>query len=389
MDLIHLYRRLLRESSYLPPAFSDIITQQIRHQFHQHKKVNKHVKKRTMRARAALSTMRAANHGDANCMGSLIEKGFGRTGKRRRELLAQFVAPQGPSDSASLEALLSEGGPKAELAAGDETQAEGDSNQPTGSRPTHPFIDKWDRTKLSQFLKSQREVQGTSSNSLHWIRGKLRQVKEGNSVPKVNSWGKPPSETLTRAKLAGFWRRQADKMVPPVEKGEWELLERLTLGAQNEGEWSIPPRRTKAKLLLGDEPEATWDWKRYATNPTYWIERPRTSRVRSNPEDTAVGPYRGRKTRDSLPERWFRRAYQKVWQMTSYMEQDPNKLEYQFKWGTAKINLTPPNKGQLSVFKGVDANGRLPRTKEEILEEARRKSGKRKQESNKPKASQP
>lgn len=348
---LHLYRHLLREITYLPPAFSGIISNQVTHQFHLHAKESNHTQKRLARARSTLRNIKSANHGSKACMAALISKGFGRSGKRRRGLLSQFVLAQGPDDSASLEALL-----------GDKKAAtENDETEPAAkSLPKNSFLDKWDRPKLLQFLKSQRAQQEQTGSGVEWDGNPIKTVDESVQVPQKNIWGKKPSETLVRAKQAKWWKRQADKTMPPLGKGEWHLLQRLSNGAQDEGEWKIPSRRTAVKPLSGeaDQAEQEWNWEEYATKPTASIERARMVRAQQYFGECNSTPFLGKAHRNTIPERWFRRTYNQIWRKTAYMEQDPNTLKHKFTWGSSQNKLPSATERQSVLFEGVDDKGR-------------------------------
>ncbi|KAF4125480.1 hypothetical protein GMORB2_4320 [Geosmithia morbida] len=357
---LHIYRHLLREISYLPPAFSSTISDQVRHQFHQHANSPTHAKLRLSRARAGLRTIMAANRGDTDCMTRLMAKGFGREGKRRRQLVSEFVVSQGVGDSSSLEKML-------EAATVDDdgvaATTPDDARSSTKKRKDkNAFLDRWDRPKLLQFLKTQQRAQNETKTSVIWGGSPIKTVDDMAGIPATNSWGKPPSETLVRAKQAKWWKRHADKIMPPIDKGEWQLLQRLSDGAQSQrgSEWAIPPRRTPAVSLSGPVEEDTKSrLDASAFHSAAFVDRPRTVRLRRyTGESRDAGPYTGKPHRDTISDRWFRRAYRRVWRKTSYAEMDANTLKYTFTWGKASsTSLPPPSPTQSTVFDGVDDNG--------------------------------
>ncbi|POR39050.1 Uncharacterized protein TPAR_00754 [Tolypocladium paradoxum] len=360
---LHLYRHLLRESSYLPPAFRATIALTIRDRFHRNRKHDARAKAHLSRALSALRGLRAANSGDKNAMAGLISKGFARTGSRRRELMAQFVKPQGPNDSRALEALLDRAA-SSSTAKGATGPAAGETacGAPQGSRkPRNVFFQKWDQPKLLQMLQSQKQHQKDTKGTTSWPGTAVKGTDEDQFVPKLNIWGNPPAESLVRAKRAHWWRRSADKIMPPLGKGEWDLLGRLSSGAQDRGEWAIPERRHSAKPLVAQGSLRAFDWEGYATKPAAVVEREqsRSRQRRSGRKDT--GPYGGRERSQAASSRWFRRAYSRTWQLTPSVSQDPNTLRYSFAWGTAQSRLPAATKAQLEIFEGVDQRGhKLP-----------------------------
>ncbi|KAL6880888.1 hypothetical protein J3F83DRAFT_720200 [Trichoderma novae-zelandiae] len=350
---IQLYRHLLRECSYLPPVFRAEITSTIQDRFHRHRKHDPRAKAHLARANTALRTLRAANSGDKAAMEGLMFKGFGRSGSRRRELMAKFVIPQGPKDSSALEkVLVSPGQGEGE---GAESSAKG------AAKGKRAFFEKWDQEKLLRILRSQREQQRNTKGTASWPGNAVKTIDPDQFIPEQTIWGKPPCEALKRTKRAGWWRRNAEKIMPPLGRGEWEILKELTAGAQERDEWQIPDRRPLAASPAATEETAArtqWNWKDYATKPAAIVEKPKALKQQRRTGQKDSGPY-GVKDRDrDLPKRWFQRAYSRTWQLTPTMTQDPNTLKYSFIWGSVQPRLPPAAKHQLDIFEGVDERGR-------------------------------
>ncbi|KAF7561798.1 hypothetical protein G7046_g2344 [Stylonectria norvegica] len=376
---LHVYRHLLRECSYLPPAWRNIVTTSIRNRYQRHRKYDDREKTHRISAVSALRRLRAANSGHKGAMRKLVENGFGRSGERRRQLLSPFVQATSPSDSDSLEALLDgETGsvtlktknkkeavptdPKAKrLATGD------DEDSPITSissrPPSNSFYQNWDAEKLTKFLNSQKKAM--TENKHVWISREIKLIDPRKDIPKTNIWGKPPSENVVRSKTATFWRLNANKMMPPVSKGEWDLLRRLSEGAQSLDDYKIPERRPAATPLAqrNDSPSSSWNWTRHANAPAAWAERSNTFEAAFRTGQETTGPYQAlRKIREVSP-RWYRRMYSRTWQMTPMVEQDARTLKHSFSWGAAKSPICAPSKAQLEIFEGVDSHGAVPKPK--------------------------
>ncbi|KAG6010714.1 hypothetical protein E4U43_008538 [Claviceps pusilla] len=368
---LQLYRHLLREVSYLPPAFRKTIDSTIRKRFHNNRPHGPHTKKRLAKAMSSLRTLRAANSGDKDAMQSLVMKGFGRTGNRRRELMTQLVKPQGPADSQALESLLDQTSAPSttnqqNLADASKTSDEAESmSENTSRKSKNSFFERWDRDKLLQILRSQKQQQMATRCSTSWPGQFVKNTDPDQHVPKTNIWGKPPAATLVRAKRANWWRRNADKIMPPLGKGEWDLLRQLSQGAQKAGEWAVPARRPHALLpqstseAAGIAGDGQWNWEAHAAAPVARVEQPRTvsRHRRTGLQDS--GPYGGTPGRKEVSSRWFRRVYNRTWQLTPIMEQDPNTLRYDFQWGRQAPNLPSATNSQMQIFEGVDASGKL------------------------------
>ncbi|KAL7944271.1 hypothetical protein V8C42DRAFT_353676 [Trichoderma barbatum] len=354
---VQLYRHLLRECSYLPPAFRAEIASTIQDRFHRHRKYDTRAKAHLARAHTALRTLRAANSGEKAAMESLISKGFGRTGSRRRELMAQFVLPQGPKDSSALEEALDSAskGSKATKDSPSTTHTSTDG----ATKAKRAFFEKWDQEKLIKILQSQRQQQRDTKGTASWPGTPVKTIDPDQFIPKETIWGKPPVERLKQTKRAHWWRRNADKIMPPLGRGEWEVLKELSNRGQERDEWKIPERRPLANSMATDEMTAqNWNWKGYATNPAAIVEKPKSLKQQRRTGQKESGPY-GVKDRDrDLSTRWFQRAYTRAWQLTPTMAQDPNTLKYSFTWGSIQSRLPPAAKHQLEIFEGVDENGR-------------------------------
>lgn len=367
---LHLYRHLLREVSYLPPAFRPTLAAMARDRYRRHRDDAPRTAAHLSRGRNALRSLRAANSGDQAIMAKLVAKGFGRSGPRRRELLSRFVKPQGPSDTKQLGKLLGEERATATATEADSKPATSPplaDDSPTGGRGKsktkvkNGFYDKWDQEKLLQLLRSQQRQQAESRGATSWRVSPVKNANPDQFVPERNIWGHAPAENVVRAKRARWWRLSAEKLMPPLGSGEWQLLARLSKGAQEEPEWAVPERRTPGVSLDGaDDGSAGWDWKAYASRPATIVERPRSLPHYRRTGQKDRGPYGGRECKPRLSARWFRRVYNRTWQVTPKMDQDAASLRYSFAWGGSGQWAVPPaTEAQRDIFEGVDSKGRV------------------------------
>ena len=375
LPTLHVYRHMLREVTYLPPAFGSRIVSIIRQRFHRHQhdaiRPAEHIKK----AQKALRQLRAANSGDKKAMESLIHKGFGRTGLRRRRLFGSFARAEAPKDSEALDKLIDA---STEASASQDADGNGieqdevnSSNdqyiQLSGGKKArlnkNTFFERWDQKKIQQILTSQRSQQGQTKKTTSWSTKEIRNKGPDRFVPETNIWGKPPSFVVVRAKRAHWWRSNADKMMPPLEPGEWDLLKGLGSGLQDTAEWKIPDRRLLARPLSqpADQVSPAETWQDHATKPAHRAESTKAflHRRRTGHEDK--GPYgvRGRNT--PLSARWFRRAYNRTWQVTPRMDQDPKTLKYSFAWGRPQVQVPTATEAQLAMFEHTGSS--IPKSK--------------------------
>ncbi|ATY66424.1 hypothetical protein A9K55_000736 [Cordyceps militaris] len=351
---LSIYRQLLRECSYLPPAVRPTIQSLIQTRFQQHRKYDPRAKPHWERAQRVQRTLAAANTGHRRCMEELISKAFGRSGTRRRQLMREFVVPQGAADSQALEALTQT------------TTTAATTNPPTKAKrpignPKNRFFLKWDQPKLLRLLSSQRRHQNEARSTSHLLGTSIKTINPDVDVPKENIWGDPPAECVVNAKKARWWRRSADKMQPPLGRGEWDLLGRLSRGAQEADEWRVPARRVRVGGALAQplqEESQAAALMRYASHTAAAVERSHGAKrsARAGQQDT--GPYGHGHSGKGLSPRWFRRAYARAWMLTPKMEQDPRTLQYTFTFGDLP-RLRDATPQQRSIFDGVDANGQL------------------------------
>ncbi|RGP67438.1 hypothetical protein FSPOR_5998 [Fusarium sporotrichioides] len=402
----HLYRHILRETSYLPPAIRPTITTQIRSKFRGHRRNDPLRDKHRAKGTNVLRKLRAANSGHKKWMEELLMHAFGRKGSRRRSLMSSFVRPEPPSDTEALEEMIKDAqadqkpddgvvaksaettieddsspgeqkAKKEKAGSAIDTPSDGKEEVPRkilvrrGPKPLEPtFYHKWDVPKLAKLLSSQRSLQ--QSVNMSWPKSSIRGLDPDMDTPKTNIWGKPTPERVYQAKRAHFWRRSIPKAMPPLDNSEWEFLGRLSNGAQEEEQWKIPERRTAAKPVRlvktrNKSPTLDWDWESYATQPTNKVERinPLAQFAHVGPDKTDH-PYHHHSDRDlkELTPRWFRRAYQRIWHLSPKMETRPTTGKNIFVWGTFNPGVTAPSRRQLEIFDGVDSKGQVPRTRQ-------------------------
>src|SRR4051794_19051413 len=101
---LHLYRHLLRESSYLPPFARSTVDYRIKGRFRRHRdaeggRLDMHLSN----GHRELRTMRAAVAGDMPRMYKLLLQCFGRIGHRRRRLLEDLLQKEPMTDTEKLE----------------------------------------------------------------------------------------------------------------------------------------------------------------------------------------------------------------------------------------------------------------------------------------------
>lgn len=372
---LHLYRQLLREASYLPPVCQPFARSQIRARFRVHQydlpaARSPATSLRLRRARHDLRYLWAANNGLASNMFRILLLAYGRIGKRRRTLVANFVAKELPSDSAALEAQIradteagvgagAGAGAGAEDGKGAGKQEEKERPGPTtNKRKLEPdWLDDWDLPKLHVLAVSQARQSFWSPKPD--IKGS--KLKPENDIPKENSWGRPLPMKLARSKLRKWYKMLINRLMPPLGRAEWNTLELLARGEPDRSLWAMPSRRSPARSHREDEDDGrkTWDWRAYATEPVRSIERgsSRSQKARTGEEGEApygLGPPIGLQNYNSL--RMWQRLYTKVWLMTPTMaESESHPGKWNILWGKKSRDVPVATPNQTAFFEGAVA----------------------------------
>lgn len=316
---LHIYRHLLREASYLPPICRPFIVGRIRSRFDKHRNDDPHTpdtKRRIHRARHDVRYLWAANNGLLTNMRRILLLVFGRTGKRRSELIHDFVRKEPPSDSEELERALAREREARTYKARDGTRKE----------RAPDWLDKWDTDKIRTFATSQGRTDQAASPR---PQIKAKQVDPVQRLPETNIWGRPLAASLARSKLRTEYKALVNRILPPVAKSEWDLLRALAKGEADRGLWEMPPRRPRAVLPDGDHGDGgndkEWDWQAYATEPVRSIERGRSRSQRARTGEEVDGPYKQGtpKGLHRYTPRLWRRLFAKIWEMTPVIEEKP------------------------------------------------------------------
>ena len=205
----HLLRALLRECSYLP----DPVARQYMHT-HTVKRFRRYRDDRDptykndllwlsrMRRSALqrLSLLRRANEGYSRPLQRVLFIAYGRTGKRRRDLLAGFMAPGVPVDTQAVTELI---------------------KQPImyeeGWHPPSIVVD---------LLHSQLKNPHIKQFDARPVVKMLEPL-----IPKENSWGRPLAACRQRNIRRRWYRAVLESQLPPLPEQDWNLLQGLLSGS--------------------------------------------------------------------------------------------------------------------------------------------------------------
>lgn len=348
---LHIYRGLLRQTSYLPPVCQPYVRQQIVSRFRRHaadQPTCPQTRRRVRQARHDLRFLYAANNGLVDNLYRILLLVFGRTGSRRRLLIHALLRQDPPVDSAQLEAAIAR-----DTDARTYTKRDGSLAQRSPD-----WLDKWDTRKLRALAASQAK-RGPAHSPRPDI--KASQTNPPTRLPHTNIWERPLPARLARSKLRKEYVRLVNRILPPLPASDWQTLRALALGhADSNALCQMPPRRRPAAPLQaahGDHGASTqWSWHAYATEPVRAVERAssRSQRGRTghpvpgpHGQDAAIGLHR-------YTPRLLRRLFAKVWEMTPTMEERPGaEGKWDIAWGKVPKDVPVAAPAHATFFDGA------------------------------------
>ncbi|KZF23353.1 hypothetical protein L228DRAFT_246117 [Xylona heveae TC161] len=313
---LHLLRSLLRECTYLPdPAARTYFHQYILQRFRKHTQENQSAASDSVRitqllrsARRGLSVLQRANNGELKHLQKVLMHTYGRSGKRRRELLAEVSQSDIPADQNALETVRNNA-----------------QNKASGFTPS---------TRLLALAKSHQKRPSAEL-------GKSSIKRLSPKIPETNIWGRRFPECRARNMRRKWFAGLLEKIQPPLPRHEWDRLCALATGKQKIFPFEMPQRRSCLNASDSSALAKVASW-RTGASPFYpkkdMIEQPHV-----------------------LTSRFMRRLWARIFMQTPTMSQDLSGKEWRVEWGSVhdgRIQLkraTSPS--TLSLFEGVDEKG--------------------------------
>ncbi len=335
---LHLYRHLLREASYLPPLARPFVDNQIKHGFARHRKDGgQRCQKHIRQGHHDLRMLRAANAGDLARMRRVMLEAFGRTGRRRRDLMSDLLHREAPANLAEHERYAAEISPVT-----------------SGDRELD-WLDTRDLDKLRTLARSQVQA-GLVGSPKPDITA--QQTSPDKTIPVKNSWGRPLPRKPYRTKLKNGWKAVADKCMPPLPKAEWETLAAIAQGTMH-GQWLPPPRRALGRLVSEAAREATgWNWQSYAVKPVVAVDRParrRSKLLTGAVDDNTPGGDPEPVGCHKYTARTWRRLLRDIWTLSSTMEEKVGEKaagrRWNIAWGKTVFHPAPAAAGAMEFLK--------------------------------------
>lgn len=319
LKILHLFRALLRQCSYLPdPTSRKFLHKHVVSRFRDYHPSNvyspsngrgKTIEILQQRrpvliktARKGVKYLQRANDGHQLHLGKILSMTYGRIGTRRHALLKSLKTPDTgiPVDQEAVERLITD--PR-------------EQNVPQPSKQLMALIRSQARRKI-----------------LHFDRPSHPAVAP--DIPEKNNWGRPMPVKRVRNIKRRWYASALDKVMPPLPEKEWHELRKLATG-ETPWEGPVPRRRQDKRRGFKD------DLMRYPG-------------LLSSPH--------------MLTPRYMRRMWARIFGQCPLMEPSAkSRSGWYVKWGDMreykKLALPPKNHGTnpSAMFEGVDEYGKVMR----------------------------
>ena len=310
LEVTHLFRALLRECSYLPdPIAKEYFKKHVVTRFRRHwtargsetskSPPSKERQRQLLKtARKGLGTLTHANDGDHRPLYKVLSFAYGRSGRRRRDLISELQAPE---TTANVISTL----PIPDLAN-------------VGSNAKVPRL-----TPQAEAIARSQANHGVSRDH----KALLRHVQP--KIPEKNAWMRPMPQVRVKNMTAEWYANTLDRLLPPLPDRDLLFLQRLV---RREEPWSAPAFRLAALF-----------------------SKPTRSGGKSKISPKRAGGQR------LIPRRMMQRLWTRVLALCPVLSWNEKKPGWIVTWGDADVKpqkvstITTPTR----LFDGVDENGRV------------------------------
>ena len=307
---IHLFRALLRECSYLPdPVAKEYFKKHITLRFRRHWRSRTNeactpppTDERRVRllkaAREGLSTLTRANDGQPKVLYKVLSYAYGRSGRRRRDLIDELQIPEVVADSSptSTDSGFAEVGSNAKL----------------------PRL-----TPRAEAIAKSQANHGVSRDH----KGPLRYVRP--KIPEKNAWLRAMPQVRVKNLTAKWYANTLERLLPPLPEHEYLLLRRLV---SREEPWKAPAFRNR--VFDGD--------------------------INGSQDARKTSPKRDASDR-AIPKRKMERLWSRVLALCPILTWNEKKSSWHTTWGAVdrKSEKVPMIATTAPLFEGVDEKGNI------------------------------
>ncbi|KAG4442377.1 hypothetical protein IFR05_002155 [Cadophora sp. M221] len=359
LEIISVYRGLLRAASYLPDSVTRTYTcDRIKTRFRasrakslqkpgwnefeaeEKKEPKDFTIQRLRKANLTRRTLEKAGNGDLEALKKVLLATYGREGERKRWLLKDLLKSGEealPKDASALQQLIDN----------------------PGRTKSEKFVLS---PKVYHFLRSQQEHQPVEAH-----KDKIRHLKA--KIPEENIWGRPLPFKLRASIQKKWWADVLEKILPPIPRSEWERLRDLATGV-------IPLEAQPARripLQTNGEEHPTESQKLDLDNPLERKIQRQSSEEAKKKKSNEVAEQEKVKNLAQLdqliastvaedPEirnRSLRRLYASIWSLTPTMAYDEVNKKWGVEWGGQKSRamggeVSKPTPAEEELFEGLN-----------------------------------
>lgn len=321
----HLLRSFLRECTYLPDSFArDWTRQHVIQRFRTYGfKAWKHrddpafeerLRSKHREARQAVGQLRRANEGDRWALLKVLLMAYGRTGKRRHELMLPLLPVAGREEHQKLVKISEESIDGFDSTRSAQVEDADPPRAVRGSRPTMPSAKDVNQgqwapyapeltPQLRALLQSQIRYPPLPLPGLR--RATLRRLHP--RIDELNAWLQPMPQSRVKNQVKQWYADLLEKVHSPLPTQEWYRLRDLALGVSSER--LIPRRKTRGQS------------GRDALELVVMYGKPNALRAFGNRDAHRITP------------RFMQRVWAQVFSQCPLMDWDVDKQQWKVVWG--------------------------------------------------------
>lgn len=319
----HVVRGILRELTYFPDSFAaDWLRRHALSRFRTYAlKAWKHrndeayqTRLETVRrkSRQALYQLQRANEGDRKMLLKALSMAYGRTGKRRRELMYPLL----PLEQQKVYADASSGIEPEDVGEEIESPSVPATEQRVEATVVHEKFRGNNHTKGPVKLQIDEAIRNLPARLSALVHSQIAETpppiarrnprRLGVDIPELNSWHKPMPQVRVDNQLQKWYASLLSTVQPPLREEEWIRLRDLATGATR---IKVPVSRRKK---LAPEPSML-----------------ETVVIRGKIPDNQI-----RKTHaHRLTPRFMRRVWSQVFSQCPLMERESDRDKWKITWG--------------------------------------------------------
>ena len=332
--VLHLFRALLRECTYLPdPSARQFLHQHIVTRFHANKArphhQQNHRSKRMIAvwarrnfllktAQKAYKTLCRANYGHYEPLHKVLALTYGRVGPRRHELMEQLTKPY-PSPGMTQE--LTEKLRSSSTETTSKASAHAEKAQDREKRRAYQADQQVPHVtpQLNAVLRSQANLKEDLLP-----RKPLKRLQP--QIPETDIWGRPTPIKRIRNLKRRWYADVLKRIMPPLPELEWELLRKKAFGQ-------------------------------------LYVSRPLSRRGPSHDDNVGRKTYRSEEKMNrphAIHPRFMRRLWTSIFQQCPLIKEDPTKpFGWEVIWSDVKAETKIGPSFRVVAFDDVEENGRL------------------------------